>query len=166
MKKILHLTLFLAIISAVAGGALGFFNDLTAPIIEENALASVKVGLEKIFKGANFKEADVKGEQEFIQNIYEADGKGVVYKVGVQGFKDQIIFLIGVDKDGNFAGYDVQQNNDTQGFGTRVNDEEFYGAFVGESIDTEVDTLSGATVSSTAVVKGIKEVVEYNKANY
>ena len=34
MKKILHLTIFLAVVAAVAGGALAFANDLTTPIIE------------------------------------------------------------------------------------------------------------------------------------
>ena len=33
MKKILHLTLFLAIVSVLAGGALAFFNEITEPVI-------------------------------------------------------------------------------------------------------------------------------------
>lgn len=166
MKKILTLTLFLAVISAVAGGALAAVNSVTAPIITENALKEVKASLQEIFPNGNFEEVSVKGSCDYITNIYEAKGNGVVYKVTVQGFKDKLIYLIAIDESNNFAGYKVTQNQDTQGFGTRVSDAEFYEPFVGQSIDNQVDTLSGATVSSSAVVKGIQEVVEYHKANY
>ena len=36
MNKILHLTLFLGIVSAIAGGALAFANQITSPIITAN----------------------------------------------------------------------------------------------------------------------------------
>ena len=36
MNKIVHLGLFLAIVSAVAGGALAFANQMTAPVIAAN----------------------------------------------------------------------------------------------------------------------------------
>ena len=166
MKKILHLALFLAIISAFAGGALAAVNNLTKPIIEENALKEVKVTLEEFFPNGSFKEADILGDTEFITNIYEVDGKGVVYKVSTQGFKDTLIYLVAIDTDGNYVGYKVTQNNDTQGFGTRVSDAEFYEAFIEQPIDTPIDTLSGATVSSSAVVNSLKEVVDYHNRNY
>ena len=35
-----------------------------------------------------------------------------------------------------------------------------------KSIDSQVDTLTGATYSSKAVVVGLEEVVKYHKANY
>ncbi|WP_071442383.1 FMN-binding protein [Traorella massiliensis] len=166
MKKIIHLTLFLAVISAIAGGALAAVNNLTAPIIEENALAEVRSTLEEFFPNGNFTEVEIKGEVEYITNIYEAEGEGVIYKVSVQGFSDTITYLVAIDNDGNFSGYKVTQINDTQGYGSRVADPEFYESFIGQSIDDQVDTLSGATVSSTAVVNGLAEVVNYHNENY
>lgn len=35
MNKIVHLGLFLAIVSAVAGGALAFANQMTAPLLQK-----------------------------------------------------------------------------------------------------------------------------------
>lgn len=168
MKKILHLTLFLAIISALAGGLLSAVNSLTYPIIQANQLAGVMSTLEQFFPNAEFNEVEIQGEVTTIQNIYEADGEGVVYKVGVDGFDgtDSIVFMIAIDNDNNFAGYSVQECTDTEGIGSRVKTEEFYGPFIGSSIDTQIDTLSGATVSSTAVIGGIQEVVAYHQANY
>lgn len=168
MKKILHLTLFLAIISAVAGGALAAVNDLTEPIIEEQKMAGVNSTLAEFFPNGKFSEADIQGDVTNIQNIYLAENEGVIYKVGVAGFKgaNSVVFMVAIDNNGNFAGYSVQECNDTEGLGTRVKTEEFYGPFVGASIDTKIDTLSGATVSSSAVVAGIEEVVAYHHANY
>lgn len=165
MKKIIQLTLFLAIISAIAGGALAYVNSVTEPIITANALKEVEASLEEFFPGSKFTEGTLAGETEFITNVYESS-EGVVYKATNQGYEDALIFLLAIDKDGNFVGYKTTQNNDTQGFGSRVSDAEFYEPFVGQPIDTKIDTLSGATVSSTAVVTAISEIVEYHNANY
>ena len=48
MKKIIHLTLFLAIISALAGGVLGFVNQITAPIIAEKKIAALMEELNRL----------------------------------------------------------------------------------------------------------------------
>ena len=166
MKKILHLTLFLAIISGIAGGALAFVNSVTKPIIDANALKEVQATLEEFFPNGSFSEVTPKGELTYITNVYEVKDEGVVYKVSSQGFKDKIIFLIAVDSNDNYVGYKVTQNNDTQGIGDRVSKEEFTGKFMDQSIDTKVDTLSGATYSTKAIVVGLEEVVEYHKTNY
>lgn len=166
MKKIIHLTLFLAIISAIAGGALATVNGITEPIIRENAMKEVQSTIDEFFPNGNFNEGSIKGDAEYILNVYEDSNKGVVYKSSIQGFKAQIVFLLAIDTDGNFAGFKVTESQETQGFGTRVGEPEFYDTFVGQPIDTQVDTLSGATVSSSAVVKAIDEIVAYHQANY
>ena len=166
MKKIIHLTLFLAIISGIAGGALAFVNSITKPIIDANALKEVQATLEEFFPNGTFNEVSVEGEAEFITNVYEVENEGVVYKVSSQGFKDKIIFLIAIDSNENFIGYKVTQNNDTQGIGDRIVKDEFTSQFMDQSIDSQVDTLTGATYSSQAITKGLAEVVEYHKANY
>ena len=165
MKKILSLALFLSVVSAIAGGMLAVVNSVTKPIIEANALAAVKATLEEFYPGADFKEIAVEGEPVYITNVYEAAGKGTVYSVSTQGFKDTIIFMVAVDNDGTISSYKVQQNNDTSGIGTRVSEAEFSDKFIGSGLDVKFDTLSGATVSSTAVVRGLEEVVDYQKAN-
>ena len=49
MKKIIHLTLFLAIVSAIAGAALAFANQMTAPIIAANEEATEKASLLELY---------------------------------------------------------------------------------------------------------------------
>lgn len=44
MNKIFYLALFLAVVSAIAGGALAFANQMTAPVIAENNERAEKAG--------------------------------------------------------------------------------------------------------------------------
>ena len=61
MKKVLHLTLFLALVAAIAGGALALANSLTAPIVAANALAAEKQNLQLIFPDAADCEVQISG---------------------------------------------------------------------------------------------------------
>ena len=53
MNKIVHLGLFLAIVSAVAGGALAFANQMTAPVIAANNEKQEKESLLAMYPDAN-----------------------------------------------------------------------------------------------------------------
>ncbi|MDP2814413.1 MAG: FMN-binding protein, partial [Erysipelotrichaceae bacterium] len=66
-----------------------------------------------------------------------------------------ITFLIGFADDGKIVGLSILDLKDTQGIGTRVNTPEFIDGVVGKTTSVGIATLSGATVSSGAVVKGI-----------
>ena len=53
MNKIVHLGLFLAIVSAIAGGALAFANQMTAPVIAENNERQEKESLVAMYPDAS-----------------------------------------------------------------------------------------------------------------
>ena len=87
MKKVLHLTLFLALVAAIAGGALALANSLTAPIVAANALAAEKQNLQLIFPDAadsDFEEISVK-DSETIEKIFKVKNQGIVFKLKVSG---------------------------------------------------------------------------------
>lgn len=65
MKKILKLTVFLAIVAGLAGGALSFVNSMTDPIIQEQKIASEKENLVKIYPSAEFKAIDNTDTSEY-----------------------------------------------------------------------------------------------------
>jgi len=159
MKKIIHLTVFLAIISALAGGVLGFVNQITAPIIAEKKIAAVKASLQEIFPGATeFAEITIE-ENDVVVNAYEATGVGYAFNVSIQGYKDVIEFIIGFDLNGKIAGLKMNYVNDTPGLGTKVGEPEFINSIVNKSVDDKLDTISGATISSKAVIEGINAAI-------
>jgi Na+-translocating ferredoxin:NAD+ oxidoreductase RnfG subunit len=155
--KVLKMGLFLAIVAALAGGALAYVNSVTAPIIAENAIASEKANLQLIFPDTeeflvieNFED-----KSGLILGVYEAVGAGLAYKVQVTGYANPIIFMIGISDDANIVGYQVLEVNDTPGIGDRIATNEFSDNVVGKTSTDGVPVLSGATVSSSAVVNGI-----------
>ncbi len=164
MNKILHLTIFLAIISAVAGGALAFANQMTAPVIAANNLKTEQESLQKMYTEAaldDFKQVDYTGDSKTIQKVYSY--KDVyIFNMSVSGYKDGTTFLVSINKDtGVVDKYLGLSNGDTKGLGSKVlDDETFIKGIEGKKASDHLDTISGATISSSAVTSGINEAAD------
>jgi len=93
---------------------------------------------------------------------------GWSFNAAGSGFADKIELVIAVDKDfQKLAGFDVLASNETVGFGDKIKYDYFQDQFKGvpaeklklvktgdaKKIDSEIVAISGATVSSEAVVK-------------
>ncbi len=155
--KVLKMGLFLAIVAALAGGALAAVNQVTAPIIAENAIASERANLEMIFPNTDefLIIEDFEDETGLVQGVYEAVGHGMAYKVQVTGYANPILFMVGISNDAEIIGFAVLELNDTPGIGDRIENPEFTDNVIGKSTTDGLPVLSGATVTSAAVVKGI-----------
>lgn len=162
MMKIVKLTVFLAVVSALAGGILSFVNDLTAPLIANQALAAETASLEVIFPNASFTELSYEDATGSVTGAYAAEGKGYVFKAEVVGYNSSspISFMLGIDNDGNFVGFEVLSQQETNGLGGKVAEPEFKAGVVGKTVNDSVDMISGATVTSKAVLGGINAIKE------
>ena len=161
MKKIISLTLFLALASALAGAVLAGVNSITAPIIEEQKIAAVKASLKEIFPNATeFKEvAKFTDSTGLVNKVYQATDNGYAMTVTVQGYKDVITFLVGFDLNDKIVGFNVTSINDTPGLGMKVGEEAFANSLIGKNVTDTLDTISGATISSSAAIKGIDAAI-------
>ena len=77
-----------------------------------------------------------------------------------KGYSGSIRFAVGVDLNGVIQNVDILENNETPGFGTRIDDSNFLGQFRGKSAGTvaigkNIDAVTGATVSSKALTDAI-----------
>jgi len=111
------------------------------------------------------------GKQEALQLYKGTDGNqtvGWIFKATGSGFADKITLVVGVDaKFQKMAGFDVLSSNETPGFGDQIKNDYYRDQFKGvpagplkliktgdpQAINTEIVAITGATVSSTAVVK-------------
>jgi len=90
------------------------------------------------------------------------------------GFADKIKLVVAVDKDfGKIAGFDVLSSNETPGFGDQIKYDYFRGQFKGapagelklvtvgepDEIDSKIVAISGATISSEAVIEIVSNSV-------
>lgn len=174
MSKIIKLGLVLLVITSVAGLILGFTNDLTQGIIQERALAETRVALEALMPEADdfsIVEGIAEGN---ISDVYEGlksgDIIGYTIKVHPQGYGGAIEMLVGISSEGRITGVKIGENSETPGVGSKVADASFVDQFLGketgndfiitkggETGDEYIQAISGATVSSTAVVEGVNE---------
>ena len=164
MKKILHLTLFLAIVSVLAGGALAFFNEITEPVIAKNNERQEQESLLEMYPDADtssFEAVDISDlESTTINKIYKYNDL-YIFNMSVPGYKDGTTFLVSINSiDLTIDKFVAISNGDTSGLGTQVLEDPFKESLEGNLADGELDTISGATVSAQPVVDGIHEAAE------
>ncbi len=183
MSKIKHFLeqSWLLIISAFCFGLLiAVTNAAWSPRIQQNEkgkLNNLMTGL--ITEAKNFQitieDVEVLGKKGKITktDIYQAlddsgSSAGFAFVATGAGFADKIKLVIAVDaKCEKFLGFKVLSSNETPGFGDRIKEDYFGDQFKKapagelqlvktgnpETIDSEIVAISGATVSSEAVVK-------------
>lgn len=160
MKKILKLALFLAIICAIAGVSLAYVNSITAPLIIAQDNLQAEKALKEIYAQAEqFTEVLLENQAKELIKLHQAGEFGHIYTIEVFGYKDIIRFMLGINPDGTISKYVVVSFDDTPGIGDRVINEPFLSSMNGKSITDKIDTISGATISSSAIVAGIKSAL-------
>lgn len=167
--KTVKLAIFLALVSALSGLCLSAVNDMTAPIISEAAIAKERANLQQIYTGGEtFEVVDADfGDYTTLQGVYKVSNGDYVYKGSTKGYGGTCVYLVAIGADGKFKGFAaLDLSNETNGFGSRVGTDEFKNNVVGTGIDESIDTLSGATVTSSAIVNSIKEAVAHYTENY
>lgn len=103
------------------------------------------------------------GEDEAIRAVYRGEN-GFVIETVTAGYVDDITLLVGVDSSGRVTGVVVKDMHETRGLGTRaLGDWQFLAQLLysrGEAdIGAGVEAISGATVTSKAIVRGVNAAV-------
>lgn len=104
-------------------------------------------------------------QEQILRKVYRGENGYVIHTV-TQGYVDEVELLVGVDENGKVKGLCVYGQHETFGLGARSQtDTEFLLQYLGTSgeaeVGTTVDALTGATVSSKAVTKGVNAAVAY-----
>ena len=164
MNKILKLGVFLAVVSAIAGGALAFANEMTAPVIAANNEKTEKAALLQMYPDASesdFEEVECKSESTTVQKVYKYNDL-FIFNMKVSGYKDGTTFLVSINSnDKVIDNFLAMSNGDTKGLGSKVLEDDFKNSLLQKSSEEELDTISGATVSSQPVVDAINEASTY-----
>ena len=174
MKETIKLGIILLIITAVSAGILSVSNNLTkdkiAEIEMEGSIGALKeiFGEEKRFTAL---------EESQLKEIIEADAsvleifevyngenlEGYAIKTVTVGYGGDIVTLTWVSKDEqNIVGMKILEHSETPGLGAKAEEPEFTERFAGKSIseEVEVEVLSGATITSKAVMFGVNNAKE------
>jgi Na+-translocating ferredoxin:NAD+ oxidoreductase subunit G len=90
------------------------------------------------------------------------DVVGYCLEISAKGYSGLIRMAVGIDTKGVIHDVEILENTETPGFGTRLSEGSFLSQFKGKSAQTveagkNIDAVSGATVSSKAVIEAINK---------
>lgn len=164
MKEMLRYGLILSLICVIASGLLAVVYSLAQPKIIAQAREDEEAALRGVMpQGERF--IPVKeGEETLYYKVSDKDGNflGVAFKASGDGYSSEIEAMAGLSKDGAITKIKILSQNETPGLGTRVTEPSFLGQFTGKNLRglNEVQAITGATISSTAVIAAVKEKAE------
>ena len=159
MREMLKFGFILGIICIVAAGLLAGVDILTKPKILAQEKLEEELSLKAIFPSAHhFKEVK-ENEGIIYYKAIDNDGKfiGVAFKASQKGYAGEIKTLAGMLKNGEITAIKVLSHNETPGLGSRITAASFTGQFKGKSDLSKVEAITGATVSSKAVINSVKK---------
>ena len=107
----------------------------------------------------------------------DAEGNAVGYVIRVtssDGFDGDISLAVGIDPEGTLNGIAFTELNETPGMGMRVAEPEFKDQFIGKAVnmftlnkkggstgDDQIDSVSGASTTSGAVVNAVNAALDF-----
>lgn len=173
-------TLILFAITAVAGLFLSLVNSLTADAIAEQKVIQRENALQVVLPDSAFTELEQKESEKYpkVISVYEAktkDGKanGYAFLLNSKGYGGVIAIMVGIDHNGVLSGMDILTHAETPGLGANADGEKFKGQIQGKETTfglvvakgngdgQNVDAISGATITSEAVVSAVNEAIAY-----
>lgn len=170
-NKFLKYPLILIIVAGFCAAAISLTYSFTQPILENRARETTKKNLNQLYD-------DVKDFKVLYDNnslnddtiieVYELslkdNNKIVVYQTSNVGKNGDIVSLIAF-KDNKIDRIKNIIHNETPGIGARIDEDDYLNKIIKQNLKTmSVETISGATYSSTALKKSIEAAIaHYNK---
>ena len=181
-KYIIKLTVTLLLTCMVVAGLLGWVNSITKDRIAAITWEKTVAAMQKVIEADDFSDAmeltddmtaAATAQGGTLAAVYQAQSGGhpVSYAINVEasGSQGTISMMVGIDPDGAVTGVSIISNAETSGIGSKVmnnetlaNGTKVLDQFIGKSaadgtlvVGTNVDAITGATVSSKGVTTGV-----------
>lgn len=180
MKPMIRITLTLAVVCVIAAAGLAAVNQVTQKAIAINSQKELQDSLVLVFPQSerfepvvfstptpeSSKEVSDATILELFRAVKGNDGIGYVFKVGTKGYGGQIILLIAISTlDQKMVGMKILEHQETAGLGSEITKPHFLDQFREKSlkdsyvINQDIQGLSGATISSKAVIRACQAVL-------
>lgn len=118
--------------------------------------------MREVLPADSYNELSYTGSDATVVKAYEAVGAGYVVEVTPQASAGTIDMVVGVGADGTVTGVSIIDMSETSGLGANASKESFRSQYVGKSGELavskdggEIDALTGATITSRAVTRGV-----------
>jgi len=168
---IFRLTFVLLVITVVVAGLLGFVNYLTEDKIAENTAKKAQEAMQSVLPAENYEEISLTKEHtdSGISEAFRCES-GYVVRVSVNGFGGAVDMMVGIDQACAVTGISVVSHTETASLGANCTRADWQAQFIGAdgelSVDKDggsIDSLTGATVTSRAVIAGVNAALTFVK---
>jgi len=175
MKQVVHIIATLTLIGVIAGGSLSLVNNWAAPRIAINQKAETERAIFLVhLDGKKYEEIKNAGFE--VYKVFDETDKSVGYSLvySGNGFQGKIKLMIGLSDDINkITSIEVLEQSETPGLGTKILEPPYKDQYNGlvttpaiklvkgvePSNPNEVQSITGATISSRAVVTIVNDGV-------
>lgn len=185
MRKILYEALILMLITFTAGLLLAYVHEITLLPIQQQELLTKQKAIQEVFENADHfvedntiinrlqKQVAKEYDAVLIEHIFYAFDHNnhplgyVLQIMEKEGYGGDIVFLMGIQNDGTLNGISFLSLSETAGLGMKADTKDFKQQFKGIRAETitytkqgaqssnEIDAISGATITTKAVTKGV-----------
>ena len=179
---------FTVVLGLILGVVYGITKAPIDKVNYENTQAAYKAVFEDADQFEDYDDFDKDAANELVaENGYsdeidnvvtalDASGNPIGYVMTVtakDASQSTITFSVGIASDGTVNGYSITDIAETPGLGMRAEDEEFYSQFEGKNVDSftvvksaptadnEIESISGATITSKAMANGVNACLVY-----
>lgn len=170
-KDIIMGIIVLTFIAGLSGYLLAQVYKTTKPKIEEiKKQEEEKLNKEIFPEGIKFEEKEINGIKYFSVLNESGEEIGKIFEVKTMGYGGYITLKVGLDKENKIKNIKVKEHNETPGLGSKITQDNFLKQFTGKTkdeiylkkdkTDGKIDAITGATISSRAVVDGIRKLLE------
>ena len=161
--------LMLLMVAAAAALILGLVNLCTAGRIADIAEATMNAAMQAVLPASSYADTGVSDGE--IDAIYAAEGGGWVVQATESGSQGLVTMMVGVSSDYVCTGVSITESSETAGLGAIAGQqsekgEAFRAQFVGQSgvvavtkEGGEIDAISGATITSKAICRGVTAAI-------
>ena len=146
--------------------AMATVNMITAPKIAEAVERAQREAMSAVLpENGGFEALTLQGLPESVAGVYrDLDGEGFVALLSVKGYdaSKPMSVAVGFTSEGTITKcHVISASGETSGIGTKVTNDDFLSHFANKDASLDgVDAISGATISSSAVIDAVRESFE------
>jgi electron transport complex protein RnfG len=177
VREVAQLGATLAVVCAIGAGAIAGVNGAVKETIEANNRLEAVRKRQQVFPAAkDFEARVIAGREIFVARDAAGKPLGVVVAAGPRGYAGPIGITLGIAPDGTVAGLAISKldQTETPGLGVKVTLATFRDQFRGKDADQvrlkkdggTVDAITAATISSRAVVYGVREALAWYREKF
>lgn len=169
-NKVYKPIVVLCIMCIVVTGALAATNQVTAPIIEAATLAAQEAARTELLPEADGFTKVEGVSVDNVSDIYVSNNNvGTVITCSGKGYGGTVTVMVAFTPDGTIKQLKVTEQGETQGLGTKVTtNASYWTKYEGLeakplTLGTDVDAMTGATISSRALMSAVNAAIDgYN----